>query len=216
MKKQHTSIFILITITGVMFIGCEGMATLFHGPKPAVTYTVTFNANGASGNAPETQTVNTGSIISLPGKGGMSKGTDIFAGWKESTGGDTVYSIGASITVTQNMVFYAQWLDGSTPQYTVTFNANGATSGAAPASQTVYRGTSITVPAQGTLAYSGKTFGGWNTQANGGGTNYAEGAAYTVTGNVTLYARWQSEIQYTTPLPITPTARAALRLTSKA
>jgi uncharacterized repeat protein (TIGR02543 family) len=95
------------------------------------------------------------------------------------------------------MVFYAQWLDSSTPQYTVTFNANGATSGAPPASQTVYSGISITVPNQGTLTYSGKTFGGWNTQSNGGGVNYLAGAMFTLSGNVTLYAKWQSEIQYT-------------------
>jgi uncharacterized repeat protein (TIGR02543 family) len=95
------------------------------------------------------------------------------------------------------MVFYAQWLDGSTPQFTVTFNANGAAGGAAPAPPTVYSGISITVPGQGTLMYSGKTFGGWNTQANGGGTNYAVGAMFTVTGHVTLYAKWQSVIQYT-------------------
>jgi len=61
----------------------------------------------------------------------------------------------------------------------------------------VYSGISITVPGQGTLAYSGKTFGGWNTQANGGGTNYLAGATFIVSGNVTLYAKWQSTVQYT-------------------
>jgi uncharacterized repeat protein (TIGR02543 family) len=185
----------------ITFLGCDMMATLFHGEKPEpppVTYTVTFNANSASGTPPEARTVNDGTVINLPDKGSMSSTGNIFAGWNESSsGGDTTYSVGASVTVTRNMVFYAQWLDGSTPQFTVTFNANGATGGAAPAPQTVYSGISITVPGQGTLAYSGKTFGGWNTQSNGGGTNYAVGAAFTVTGNVTLYAKWQSEIQYT-------------------
>ena len=201
MKNQPSIFFILTTIIGILFLGCEAMATLFHGEKPEpppVTYTVTFDANGANGTLPETQTVNDGEIIRLPGKGGMSKGDDIFAGWNENVSGSgTSYPIGASVTVTKNMVFYAQWLDSSTPQYMVTFNANGATSGAPPSSQTVYSGVSITIPGQGTLAYSGKTFGGWNTQANGGGTNYETGAIYTVTGNVTLYAKWQSAIQYT-------------------
>jgi len=201
MKNQQKNIFILITIIGTAFFGCDGMATLFHGPKPEpppVTYTVTFNANGAVGTPPATQTVNEGTVISFPDKGDMNSTGNIFAGWNESSsGGGITYSVGASVTVTKNMVFYAQWLDSSTPQYTVTFNANGATSGASPASQTVYSGISITVPAQGTLAYSGKTFGGWNTQSNGGGTNYAAGATFTVTENVTLYAKWQSEVQYT-------------------
>jgi hypothetical protein len=38
----------------------------------------------------------------------------------------------------------------------------------------------------------GKTFEGWNTQANGGGTGYAEGASYTVNANTTFYAQWLS------------------------
>jgi len=201
MTKRRIEYFILIMIIGVTFFGCDMMATLFHGEKPGVppvTYTVTFNANGANGTPPETQTVNDGAVIILPDKGGMTSTGNVFIGWNESSsGGGTTYSVGASVTVTRNMVFYAQWIDGSTPQYTVTFNANGATSGSAPASQTVYRGISITVPGQGTLVYSGKTFGGWNTQSNGGGTNYAVGATFTVTENVTLFAKWQSAIQYT-------------------
>jgi uncharacterized repeat protein (TIGR02543 family) len=43
----------------------------------------------------------------------------------------------------------------------------------------------------------GKTFTGWNTNANGSGTPYTAGAEYTVTGNITLYAQWEST-------PITP------------
>ena len=191
----------LVLIFCITFFGCEAIATLFHGPKPEdppLMYTVSFEANGANGTAPESQIVETDAVINLPDKGSLSKGTDIFAGWNENAGGSgTSYSVGASVTVTKNMVFYAQWLDASTPQYTVTFNANGATGGQPPASQTVYSGISITVPGQGTLAYSGKTFGGWNTLASGGGTNYAADTVYTVSGNVTLYARWQSEIQYT-------------------
>jgi hypothetical protein len=198
MARRYTILFILAFVVCAAFSSCDNMAELFHGPKPAVIYTVTFNANGASGTPPEALTVNDGTVINLPDRGSMSSTGNIFAGWNEnSSGGGTTYSVGASITVKRNMVFYAQWLDGSTPQFTVTFNANGATGGAAPASQTVYSGISITVPGQGTLAYNGKTFGGWNTQANGGGTNYAVGADFTVTGHVTLYAKWQSVVQYT-------------------
>jgi len=198
MKQQHIFFAILITMLSAMFFSCEGVATLFHGPKPEETFTVTFNANGANGTPPEAQIVNEGSVISLPDKGNLTSAGNVFVGWNESlSGAGTTYSIGSSITVTKDMIFYAQWLDGSTPQYKVTFNANGATSGAAPAAQTAYSGSSITIPGQGTLGYTGKTFGGWNTQSNGGGTNYEAGAAYNVTGNVTLYAKWQSVVQYT-------------------
>jgi uncharacterized repeat protein (TIGR02543 family) len=199
MRKQPIIFAILITMLCAMFLSCEGMATLFHGPKPEappVVYTVTFYANGASGSPPAAKTVTAGDVINLPAKEGLSKGSDIFAGWSEENGG-TIYPPSASVTVNGNMAFYAQWLDSTTPQYTVTFDRNGATSGSPPSSQTAYSGMGIAIPNQGTLAYSGKTFGGWNTMQNGGGTNYTAGTIYPVTGDTTLYAKWQSEVQYT-------------------
>ena len=40
---------------------------------------------------------------------------------------------------------------------------------------------------------TGHTFGGWNTQADGTGTNYAASAAITLTSAVTLYAKWTAD-----------------------
>jgi hypothetical protein len=73
--------------------------------------------------------------------------------------------------------------------YTVTFDANGG-SGITPATQTVVAGSSITLPSEGSLSRGSYTFGGWNTNSSGMGTNYGAGASYTPTGNVTLYATW--------------------------
>jgi predicted outer membrane repeat protein len=42
----------------------------------------------------------------------------------------------------------------------------------------VNAGSSVTLPGGGVLAYSGKTFTGWNTAANGSGTAYAAGAGF--------------------------------------
>jgi len=75
--------------------------------------------------------------------------------------------------------------------YTVTFNANNG-SGTAPGSQTVEPGSSVTLPDGSGLTRTDYFFGGWNTNASGAGTNYAAGASYTPTGNVTLYAQWHS------------------------
>ena len=41
-----------------------------------------------------------------------------------------------------------------------------------------------------TFSYSGYTFAGWNTAANGSGTTYGDGATVTFTQNLTLYAQW--------------------------
>jgi len=83
--------------------------------------------------------------------------------------------------------------NGSTT-YTITFNFNGGwvtseaiISAEAPANAT------ITLPGGNGLAKTGYIFGGWNTMADGTGTNYAAGSAYKVTGNVTLYAKWDDD-----------------------
>jgi uncharacterized repeat protein (TIGR02543 family) len=75
--------------------------------------------------------------------------------------------------------------------YSVTYNANGATSGSAPASQTKTHGQNLTLRTNsGNLARTGYTFAGWNTQANGNGTDYAAGGTYSANASVTLYAKW--------------------------
>ena len=83
--------------------------------------------------------------------------------------------------------------EGVVNQYTVTFNANGGTS--TPNPITGPAGTVITLPAAITRASDSQysyEFAGWNTNVNGTGTNYDAEASYTISGNVTLYAKWTS------------------------
>ena len=77
--------------------------------------------------------------------------------------------------------------------YTVTYDANGATSGSAPTDATKYSsGASVTVKANSdNLAKTGYTFAGWNTKADGTGTTYTAGTGtFTISANTTLYAKW--------------------------
>ena len=76
--------------------------------------------------------------------------------------------------------------------YTVTYNANGADSGTVPTDATEYAsGATVTVLGNtGSLVKTGYTFDGWNTQANGEGTNYTAGNTFTISANTTLYAKW--------------------------
>jgi len=200
MKKSHIITLLISCFLIFSFLCCEAMATLFHGPEPEeppVVYTVTFNANGAGGSAPEAQTVVSGNTLYLPDKGNLSSTGNVFIGWSESlSGAGSVYSVGYTVTVTRDMTFYAKWLDSSTPQYTVTFNPNGAM-GTPPASITVYSGITITLPSHGTLSLTNKNFAGWNTLANGQGNNYTTGSALTVTKDIDLYAKWLSIVIYT-------------------
>jgi len=82
--------------------------------------------------------------------------------------------------------------------YNVTYNGNNATSGTVPASPATYQsGTTVTVLGNtGSLARTGYTYSGWNTQANGSGTDYTAGATFAISGNTTLYAKW-TPITYT-------------------
>ena len=88
-----------------------------------------------------------------------------------------------------------------TTSYTVTFNANGG-SGSVQ-SMTANSGSSITLPSGSGLTRTGYTFGGWNTNAAGTGSNYAAGLSYTVNGNVTLYAKWNSSSGGNTVITLT-------------
>lgn len=69
--------------------------------------------------------------------------------------------------------------------YTVTFNANGGSG--TMASQSANSPTAL---ATNTFNRGGATFAGWNTKADGGGTEYKNGASYAFRANATLYAQW--------------------------
>jgi uncharacterized repeat protein (TIGR02543 family) len=77
--------------------------------------------------------------------------------------------------------------------WTVTYAANGATSGAVPVDATAYApGATVTVLGNtGTLARTGYTFLGWNTAANSTGFFRAAAATFTINADTTLYAQWQ-------------------------
>jgi hypothetical protein len=160
---------------------------------------VIYHANGAGGAVPSQQKVVQNGSISVAGKGTLANANKTFDGWNtQADGSGTGYNAGATLVVSANITLYAQWVDPSVVRYTVTYHANDA-EGVPPSAQTVNAGASITLPGEGGLAFSGKTFNGWNTAANGSGTACAEGAAYTVNSNTNFYAQWRSE-------PIDPNA----------
>ena len=76
-----------------------------------------------------------------------------------------------------------------TGKYTVNYNANGGSG--APSAQTKIHGTTLTL-SSGKPTRTGYTFTGWNTKADGTGTNYSAGGSYTANTGVTLYAVWKA------------------------
>ena len=76
--------------------------------------------------------------------------------------------------------------------YVIKYDGNGADGGTAPASQSKTQYMDITLATNsGGLTRIGYRFTGWNTDRNGNGTTYAEGATYSADEGVTLYAKWE-------------------------
>lgn len=181
----------------------------------AKTTTVTLN-----GNAPGGQTVTGGgrtvtatydaalpSFTALTCTGGYAlKGY-----YDASTNGNKIINADGTFAANSGiwnrldgatLTLHAQWsLDR-----TLTYDGNGNTSGSVPAAATSYaNGTSVTVLGNtNSLAKTGYTFTGWNTQADGNGTPYSAGNTITMNANYTLFAQW-SENMTTVTISANPT-----------
>jgi uncharacterized repeat protein (TIGR02543 family) len=173
-----------------------GTVTLYaQWIDPAITYTLTYNAGtGGSGAAPVSPTAYSANapatILGNTGSYTNSDPTKIFYGWNTvANGTGTSYPIGSTLTMTANTTLYAQWVT-ATPQYTVTYNANGAVGGVVPAAPTNYPGgVQVPILGQGTLTRPGYTFLGWNGSETGAGSIYAPGYTFA-SKTTTLYALW--------------------------
>lgn len=110
------------------------------------------------------------------------------SGWKA---GSTTYKAGDKVKLTSDTTFVAQW---TAIAYKVAFDANGGTGSMVSQDMTYDKSAALTA---NTLTQDGYDFNGWNTQADGKGTSYADKAAVSnltaaSNGTVTLYAQWKA------------------------
>ncbi|MDE2387230.1 MAG: InlB B-repeat-containing protein, partial [Actinomycetales bacterium] len=152
------------------------------------TYVITYNGNGNdSGTGPGA--VNRYGSYTIETAGNLGKTGYTFTGWNTAANGSgTAYAAGSTQNATAAITLYAIW--SLIPVYTITYNANSATSGSVPTAQSGIAGNYNLAMNSGTLARTGYIFEAWNTAANGSGTTYVEGAVYALSANVTLYAKW--------------------------
>ena len=156
---------------------------------------VTYDPNGASGGAAPVDSSTYligGTAILLGNTGILTKAHSIFGGWNSSSDGTgTSYLPGNSIQVgTTNITLYAIWV----PAYSITYHANGASSGTVPEDSQLYLPSEpVAVLANnGNLAIPGTSLLGWNTSPDGNGADYAFGATIIIGAtDVVLYACWQ-------------------------
>lgn len=163
----------------------------------AIQKFVDYDGNGNSGGTvPIEGSYMPGTTFAVAGNtGNLTKTGYAFVGWNtQADGKGTDYAVGDTFTIgSTDVTLYAKW----NPQYTVTYNGNGATSGSVPVDSGTYtQGVTVSVYGNtGNLARTGYTFAGWNKAADGSGSSYAGTGSATFTmgaGNVTLYAMWQS------------------------
>ncbi|MFM1785073.1 MAG: hypothetical protein RLZZ108_97 [Actinomycetota bacterium] len=156
--------------------------------QQVTNYTLTYDANNGTGTVPTAQTGN-GNITLAANSGNLARSGYTFGGWNtQADGNGTNYNTGATYNLTANVTLYAKWT-ANQAQFTLTYDANGAT-GSVPAAQTG-NGNVTLATNSGNLSLAGFTFKGWNTQADGSGTHYNTGATYNLAANVTLFAEWE-------------------------
>ena len=151
--------------------------------------TLTYDSNGGSGEMKST-TGDEGSEITLAANAFTRTGYT-FSEWNTKTDGSgDKYADKAKIKLTANTTLYAQWTANT---YTVKFDANGVI-GDAPANIPATYDVEFELP-KNAFTKIGYNFAGWNTKADGNGSNYEANATVknlTTENNatVTLYAQW--------------------------
>ncbi len=168
----------IYTIDDVSHIGSH---TSSCGCSASSTHTVTFNANTGTG----TMAAQTASTTTNLTSNAFTKTGCTFTGWNTAANGSgTSYSDGQAYSFAADLTLYAQWSCAAT-NHTVTFDANTGTG--TMAAQTASTTTNLTNNA---FTKTGCTFAGWNTAADGSGTIYSDGQAYSFAADLTLYAQW--------------------------
>jgi hypothetical protein len=179
----------------VAFADATWSATPTRPTLALAAFDLTYNGNSPdSGSAPSTQssTSNSSTVTITAPQGNLLKANSCFNGWNTRADGTGAnYLNGDSIVLTSNTTLYANW---TCP--TVSFNSNTADSGSVPSTQSATaNSSSVTlVAAQGNLVKANCTFEGWNTRANGTGTNYLNGESITLTRSTLLYAKWNCPV----------------------
>ena len=161
-------------------------------------YTVTYDAGGASGEAPADsfEYVN-GEAATIMGQGELNLVGQNFVGWKSDIVGEEnkIYQAGNTIAITNtNIVMTAQW---ATNIYTVSYATDGEeNSGSVPASVTYAHGATVTVAGNtnaSPLVRNGYVVYGWE---DNDGNIYTPGDTFVVDEDTILTVVWGHSVTY--------------------
>ncbi len=184
----------------------QNESSLVVDPKDG-TIKVTSNGTTDTLSAAKTYTQKSGTTLSytLPTKEKDITDTDYTVTLNHNYTGSINGSLKATKTTTVTFkgsltksTTFNGTLSSTTTAGTYTFPNTDKTTDTVTAS---YEGKTTNTTTEVTLTSPTRTgyiFGGWNTKADGSGTNYNGGEKYKPAGNVTLYAKWTAnEYTYT-------------------
>jgi uncharacterized repeat protein (TIGR02543 family) len=150
---------------------------------PNASSSATFTAMASASGADMKRTNSFGTIA-------MASDTEVL-----SVAAGTTENISFAVTALSggSSTTYSVAVTRAGASYTITYNANSATSGSVPSNGTYTAGGGATTVAanSGNLTRDGYTFVGWNSSSLGTGTSYTAGSStYSTSSDITLYAHW--------------------------
>ncbi|MBQ1998774.1 MAG: InlB B-repeat-containing protein, partial [Spirochaetales bacterium] len=178
MKNKIISLFLLL-----MLFSCSDLFDLYQ----LQNISITFNSNGGTGNmAEQSFTVGVSQKLSA---NTFTRSGYTFVGWNTRADGSGInYADKQSLTLTEEvpLTLYAQW-EQIVTNVEVIFDSNGGSG--SMSNQIFTAGVSQNLQAN-TFARNCYNFIGWNSSADGSGTNYSNEESLTLNEEtlLTLYA----------------------------
>ena len=159
---------------------------------PKWNYTLTYHPVGGDGTMPVNDNSGNGhayGAVDVVWGCDFTKDGYRFIGWDDGNG--HWYNPGDSITFTDSVVLYAQWVDLYSLVYLVNNENDGVSVGSPAEYPSFAQGDTVTVGSFPTWTKTGHTFVEWNTAPDGTGDSYEIGDTFLMPPHgVNLYAQW--------------------------
>lgn len=161
---------------------------------PASEVTLSYNANGGSGDPPPAQSAyikETGSADFTIPESRLTAPAPSYSllGWSRTADGAAEFKAGDTISIQADTELFAVWGELPVQTFTLSFDANGGQN--APAAQSVETtsDSGIVTITKNQPSRDGYVFQGWS-QTRRGDVQFRGGDRVLLRGNVTLYAVW--------------------------
>jgi len=151
-----------------------------------ITYTIVYNKNDVNATGTMANSSHIYDVDKILNANAFSRTGYTFGGWAKTSTGTAEFNDSESVknlssTAGATVTLYAKWIPD---RYIITFNANNGVP--VPTQQIIDHDGKVSEP--GAMTRTGYTFGGWFKETSF--NNQWNFASDTVTGSITLYAKW--------------------------